>query len=137
MPAGQFHASITKTPPLTVAQFYAIPPVTPGNVGVCLSGGGSRALTAGMGQLQALKHLGLLDKVRALSTVSGGSWLGVPFEFLPADGVSDDAYLGPYTPDPGTLTKEQITGTPFGAACVPLNSNAFSPELLALEAFVF
>ena len=54
MATGNFNAAVVATPPLTVNQFFPTPPVTPGNVGVCLSGGGSRALTAGMGQLQAL-----------------------------------------------------------------------------------
>ena len=55
---------------------FVSPPATPGHVAVCISGGGSRAMTAGMGQLRALKHLqlngeSLLDQTRALSTVSG------------------------------------------------------------------
>jgi hypothetical protein len=68
---------------------------------VSLSGGGSRALTAGMGQLRALNKLtandqSLLAQVKALSTVSGGSWLGVPFTYLPPESPSDAAYLGPW-----------------------------------------
>jgi hypothetical protein len=38
---------------LRIEQFVDLPE-TPGNVGICLSGGGSRAMTAGMGQLRAL-----------------------------------------------------------------------------------
>src|SRR5580700_11294480 len=92
----------TTTGSLSVNQFYVTPPATPGNVGVCLSGGGSRALTAGMGQLRALTKLvaangqSLLAQVKALSTVSGGSWIGVPFIYLPPGSPSDAAYLGPW-----------------------------------------
>ena len=77
-----------------------VPRSTPGNVGVCLSGGGSRAFSAGIGQLQALETLqangaSLLSQTRALSTVSGGGWIGIPFVFLPAS-VSDSDFLGTY-----------------------------------------
>src|SRR5215472_2829089 len=108
MPSGNFNTNIIATPPISINQFYNTPPSTPGNVGVCLSGGGSRALTAGMGQLRALSYLNLLGQVKALSTVSGGSWLGVPFEFLPAAGPTDSAYLGPYVTDPGSLTVTEL-----------------------------
>ena len=89
MVAGAFSVRVTSTTTsLSVAQFYPKPPGTLGNVGVALSGGGSRALTAGMGQLRALNQLTsngrtLLAQVKALSTVSGGAWLGVPFIYLP------------------------------------------------------
>ena len=59
------------SPPLTVSRFTG--PQTPGNVAVCLSGGGSRALSAGMGQLKGLAGVQLtpdatlLSRVKALS----------------------------------------------------------------------
>ena len=70
-----------------------------GGVGICLSGGGSRAMGAGMGQLQALEMLttdagdSLLSQVVAMSTVSGGGWVGIPFTYLPS-GFSDAQFLG-------------------------------------------
>lgn len=121
---NSLNARLTATPPLTVEQFTGSRS-TPGNVGVCLSGGGSRACNAGMGQLRALKYLttpdseSLLGQVKALSTVSGGSWVGVPFLFLNGD-VSDDDYLNTYVPDPSDLvrtggtTAENITKLPPG-----------------------
>ena len=42
--------------------------------GVAFSGGGSRAYVAALGQLQALRELGLLDKVDHIAGVSGGAW---------------------------------------------------------------
>lgn len=165
MAEGNVTASLIPTPPLTVDQFLADrsstahpsgltapadagasesftnPAPTPGNVGVCLSGGGSRALTAGMGQLQALSYLTvngqpLLSQVKALSTVSGGSWLGVPFEFLRASGATDAAYLGAYNPNPGGVTPAQLAQLPAGNAGVPITSDFFLPEMLALEAYL-
>lgn len=141
MAEGNVTASLIPTPPLTVNQFLTNPAPTPGNVGVCLSGGGSRALTAGMGQLRALSYLTvngqpLLSQVKALSTVSGGSWLGVPFEYLRASGPSDAAYLGAYDPDPGSVTPTQLEQLPAGNAGVPITSVFFLPEMLALEAYL-
>src|SRR5262249_15181146 len=141
MASGNFSAGVVPTPPLTVDQFFATPPATPGNVGVCLSGGGSRALTAGMGQLQALAYLTangapLLGQVKALSTVSGGSWLGVPFEFLRPWGPADSAYLGVFNPNQSNLTIDQLESLPAGSAGVPLTTDFFLPELMAVEAFL-
>ena len=76
---------------------------TPGNVGVCLSGGGSRSMISSMGQLRALKALGLLGKVRAISSVSGGSWAAVPFTYLP-DSIPEDNFLNGFVEDPSELT---------------------------------
>jgi len=88
---------------------------TPGNVGVCLSGGGSRAMTAAMGQLRALKKLNngqgdLLSQTKAISTVSGGSWLGVTFSYLNDANVSDDDYLNTYVDDPSKLVLSKTPG---------------------------
>jgi hypothetical protein len=142
MAAGIFSVGMTPTTgPLSVKQFYATPPATLGNVGVCLSGGGSRALTAGMGQLRALNKLTangqpLLTQVKALSTVSGGSWLGVPFIYLPPGSPSDAAYLGPWIDNQSTLTPSILAQLPAGNAGVPISSPLFPPKLLAVQALL-
>ena len=134
MVAGAFSVGTTTTTgPLSVDQFYVTPPVTPGNVGVSLSGGGSRALTAGMGQLRALNKLAangqsLLAQVKGLSTVSGGSWIGVPFIYLPPGSPSDTAYLGPWIEDQSTLTPAILAQLPAGNAGVPISSPLFAPS---------
>ena len=46
------------------------------SIGLALSGGGSRAIAFHLGCLRALHDLELLDKVKVLSTVSGGSVIG-------------------------------------------------------------
>jgi hypothetical protein len=109
---------------LTVAQFQPASG-TPGNVGLCLSGGGTRACCAGMGELRAFAYLqangaSLLSQVKALSTVSGGSWLGVPYMFMPPGGPSDAAYLGTYDADQGALTLGELAQLPSGNAGNPI-----------------
>lgn len=82
---------------------------TPGNVGICLSGGGSRALSAGMGQLRALSHLktpngkSLLEQTKAISTVSGGSWIGTTFMYLSPE-IDNHDYLNKYVENQSKLT---------------------------------
>ncbi len=48
----------------------------PLKIGLALSGGGSRAIAFHIGCMRALHDRGLLDQVRVLSTVSGGSVIG-------------------------------------------------------------
>lgn len=72
-------------------------------VGLCLSGGGSRALSCAMGQLRALRLLGKLDQVFAISSVSGGTWANSLFTYLP-ESISDDDFLGEPVLDPAKLT---------------------------------
>ncbi|MCZ6699311.1 MAG: patatin-like phospholipase family protein, partial [Planctomycetota bacterium] len=75
-----------------------VPPhETKPTTGVCLSGGGTRALSAGMGQLRALNQLGLLKHVQYLSCVSGGAWLGTAFTYYERGARDDAEFLGPVT----------------------------------------
>lgn len=46
------------------------------NIGLALSGGGSRAIAFHLGCLRALHEFGILGKVKVISTVSGGSVIG-------------------------------------------------------------
>ena len=94
-----------------------------------------------MGQLRALKKLtangrSLLAQTKALSTVSGGAWLGVPFVYLPPGSPSDDAYLGPWIDDQSILTPAMLEQLPAGNAGVPISSPLFSPRLLAVQALL-
>lgn len=141
--------TVTVSAPLTVQRFVGGGRSTPGNVGVCLSGGGSRALSAGMGQLRALDYLSLADggpsllgQVKAVSTVSGGSWLGVSFEYL-TDGTSDADFLNAYVADPGDLVPSNgamvavtLDQLPPGNMGEPVTSRLFSVPALAVEAFL-
>lgn len=140
--------SDTLSTALTVERFVGSGRSTPGNVGLCLSGGGSRALSAGMGQLRALDHLSLakgepslLSQVKAFSTVSGGSWLGVSFEYL-AGKTSDTDFLNTYVPDPHDLVPRggsigvSLDKLPPGNMGAPVTSVLFSVPALAVEAYL-
>jgi hypothetical protein len=73
MSNSSFTASLYTGPELSVDAFTGGTHPTPGNVGICLSGGGSRALSAGMGQLRALRHLCTSDGASLLSQTNGKS----------------------------------------------------------------
>jgi len=87
-------------------------------LGICLSGGGSRALTCALGQLSALNAMTMpngqpvLDPEQYLSSVSGGSWASVLYTFLPATingtNVTDADFLIQPVP-PQSLTKGNPT----------------------------
>lgn len=64
------------------------------NLGLAISGGGTRSASAALGQLRGLYELGILQKVRYLSCVSGSSFISTAFCYLPA-GYSDSTFLGP------------------------------------------
>ena len=70
--------------------------------GLCISGGGSRSLSAAMGQLRGLASLGLLEKFGWMSTVSGGTWASSLFNWAP-ESISDEMLLGPLELDPSKL----------------------------------
>jgi hypothetical protein len=79
-----------------------------GTTGICLSGGGTRALAAAMGQLRGLRQLNLITEIDYLSAVSGGAWAAALYSYyktLPPGAhtpIDDDAFLGPVTA-PGDL----------------------------------
>ena len=50
-----------------------------GDIAVCLSGGGYRAAAFHLGSLDLLNQLGLLPQVKLLSTVSGGTIIGMSY----------------------------------------------------------
>ncbi len=72
------------------------------NIGLCFSGGGSRALTCAWGQMLGLHTLNLMDSARYLSSVSGGTWATSIYSYLP-EGILDTDLLGTYSP-PGKLS---------------------------------
>jgi hypothetical protein len=105
-------------------------------------------MTAGMGQLRALKHLqrngeNLLALTKALSTVSGGSWVGQTFSYLAR--ASDHAFLNGYVADPGRLvpsvtaghslaeTLDQLPECNFGRS---IDTGLFSPVGLLVSAYL-
>jgi hypothetical protein len=81
-----------------------------GIVGLCFSGGGSRALTAAMGALRGLTALGLMDRVSFISSVSGGTWASATYTYLPST-ISDDDFLGSVVA-PGDITTSGLQTLP-------------------------
>ena len=109
-------------------------PASPSNaastpvLGVCFSGGGSRALTCALGQLSALSGLPsptapgrtLLEDVRYISSVSGGSWAAVAYTFLPPTISDADFLIAPAAP--AALTSASVsTMNPHCLGSVPQN----------------
>ena len=58
------------------AVWSAVHDLKPRRAALCISGGGIRSATFGLGILQGLARCGLLEKFHYLSTVSGGGYIG-------------------------------------------------------------
>ncbi len=103
------NASLFPTPDPAFSSFpevQALPDAFgPPWAGVCFSGGGSRALSAEMGQLRGLDSLGLLSKIGWMSTVSGGTWAGTIWNWAKPS-IADATLLGPLQLDPSKFTWE-------------------------------
>ena len=80
------------------------------SLGVAFSGGGTRSATLSLGQLRGLRASGMLDRVRYISAISGGTWAAVPFTFSKA---TLDEFLGP-SEDPSMLTRARVVGEANG-----------------------
>ena len=65
--------------------------------GIAFSGGGTRSASASLGQLRALHDLGWLRRARYISSNSGGSWVTVPYTYLPL-AIDEERFLGDYIP---------------------------------------
>ena len=63
--------------------------------GISFSGGGSRSYIASLGYLSALRDLDLIDNIRYIVGVSGGSWATIVYSYFQNDDIDDDTLLGP------------------------------------------
>lgn len=77
------------------------------NTGVCFPGGGTRALTAAMGQLRGLTKLKLIKNVGYISCVSGGSWASTAYTYYRTEAADDAEFLGPIT-EPKDITMDGL-----------------------------
>lgn len=59
--------------------------MTFGRIALCFSGGGFRAAAYALGVLDLLKKVDLIDDVRCISTISGGTFTGVSYALSKAD----------------------------------------------------
>lgn len=122
--------------PIPPNETAGLPRCGPGGapVGLCLSGGGSRALTCAMGQMRALQALGLLDRLSYISSVSGGTWASSTFTWLPAQ-ISDDDFLGPVTApqDIQTSTLGNLPPNNLGQVPTQLSFTHILEDILKLK----
>jgi predicted acylesterase/phospholipase RssA len=78
---------------------------------VTLSGGGYRAAAFHLGVLDMLSRLGLLQSVRVLSTVSGGTFTGMKYALSVVEGVAFEEF---YTGFRDFLVKTNVIGDALG-----------------------
>jgi len=76
------------------------------NTGIAFTGGGSRSYQASVGYLAALHELGLMDKVRYVSGISGGNWATLGYTYA-QNKVDDSVLLGPVV-SPADLTRDGL-----------------------------
>eukprot|EP00928_Gymnodinium_smaydae_P081241 TRINITY_DN64795_c0_g1_i1.p1 TRINITY_DN64795_c0_g1~~TRINITY_DN64795_c0_g1_i1.p1 ORF type:complete len:900 (-),score=220.23 TRINITY_DN64795_c0_g1_i1:75-2651(-) len=75
---------------------------------LCISGGGTRAMTVGLGVLRAMEHLGFMKSIDGVASASGGTWAAAIYMF--ADRPISQL-LGDLT-DPSQLTMEELQKRP-------------------------
>ncbi|MBW8186335.1 hypothetical protein [Shewanella nanhaiensis] len=74
-------------------------------VGITFSGGGTRSACCTLGQLKALHDSGLINKVKYISSVSGGAWAAIPYTFISE--IQLERFWGEILP-PEDITLEKI-----------------------------
>lgn len=74
--------------------------------GLCFSGGGTRSLSASLGQMRGLYAAGLLQSVGAISAVSGGSWFATIYSYAPLK-IDEQSLLGPIL-QPEEITRQNL-----------------------------
>ena len=105
--------------------------------GVCISGGGARSFSAAIGQMRALRSLGVLDVTGAISSVSGGTWFNTMYQYI-SPSISDNQLLGPSIA-PKDLTVDRINSIDsknIGSPLLSLTNGAISAQVAALEVLV-
>eukprot|EP00298_Acanthocystis_sp_HF-20_P023763 c33569_g1_i1.p1 GENE.c33569_g1_i1~~c33569_g1_i1.p1 ORF type:complete len:573 (+),score=166.33 c33569_g1_i1:46-1719(+) len=80
------------------------------NSGACFVGGGNRAFTASAGQLRALSDLGLIDQIKYLVGVSGGSYAITSYAYRQCQ--PDDSKFLPVGNEPEKLTISHLSQNP-------------------------
>lgn len=99
-------------------------------VGIAFSGGGARSASCTLGQLRGLHKLGLIEKTRYFSCVSGSSWAIVPFLY---GKVPRDFFLGVY-PEDGVIEWNHIySNTTYVIEYLKFQSRKWQERLNAKE----
>jgi Patatin-like phospholipase len=123
------------------------------DLGLAFSGGGTVSSVATSGELAALRQMGLLDRVKYISGVSGGTWGALPYVYLNAENEMpklkgsdletlnqtqlDERYLGldrgfvhGRVLEPGELTRAFFDELPIGSAVRMAAKTSFAVHLL-------
>ena len=98
------------------------------NVGVAFSGGGTRSASATLGQLRGLDSLGLLENIRYLSCVSGGSWTCVPFTYL-SPHIPDETFLGEMV-EPRDVTQKYLKDLDKNSFAYAISNTLISDDFI-------
>ena len=77
------------------------------NIGLAISGGGTRSMSLSVGYMRALMEQGVLDQTRYIGAISGGAWVAIPYAYLPAR-ISDEQFFGSDLP-PEALNREALS----------------------------
>ena len=99
-----------------------------GDLGVAFSGGGTRSASATLGQLRGLKKTGLLERVRYISAVSGGSWAATPFTYLPRK-FRETRFLG-RAKDPEELTLDDFKRVKNGSLAKAISDTVVADDFI-------
>lgn len=97
--------------------------------GIAFSGGGTRSAAATIGQLRGLKKSGLLEQVKYISAVSGGTWTAAPFTFLP-DNFDEDEFLGDVV-EPAKLDIQTLRDLPKRSMVRVVSESVITDDFLA------
>ncbi|MEM7091907.1 MAG: hypothetical protein AAF567_02800 [Actinomycetota bacterium] len=114
-------------------------PDDPPTAVLCVSGGGSRALTAALGQFSALAQLpdphgersSMLARFDHLSSVSGGTWASVLFTYAPETISDEQLLISPV--DPGDLHLGGETKRSGNVEWIDPHSIGTAPQRFSLE----
>ena len=83
------------------------------NCGICFSGGGTRSLSASLGQMRGLQQLGILKNARYILCVSGGSWASAVYTYYKSGASDDRELLGV---DPGKKERKNWSLSDWGSS---------------------
>ncbi len=97
-----------------------------GRTALCISGGGIRSATFGLGLLQGLAKQGVLEKFDFLSTVSGGGYIG---SWLTAWVMRHPQGLAGVSQELAAAPRHALTSEPEPVGWLRKHSNYLSPKL--------
>ena len=102
--------------------------VRPQSTALCFSGGGSRSYIASLGYMRALSDMGLMDNVRYITGISGGSWASSVYTY--SQHASDEEFLGDIVP-PENITRAGLKSMPAECARKAPGANNFDTIFLS------